>query len=282
MIHAPVLLKETMDYLNIRPGTYIDSTLNGGGHAQEILNRLGDRGTVLGIECDPKLVQKIKQKKIKGLIVEEGNYIDMETLARKHHITSVDGILFDFGMSSWHIDSSGRGFSFQRNEVLDMRYSSQDQPTAAVLINTLSRERLIKIFKEYGEEHNAVRIAGAIIKARKEKRILTTNELVSIITSVTKAAKKHPATKIFQALRIAVNNELEAIREGLAAAMRLVSPGGHVVAISFHSLEDRIVKQTFKSAAMMLTRKPIRAGKAEQHANPRSRSALLRAWEKPL
>ncbi len=272
---------EVMTYLQIKKGgRYVDSTLDGGGHAREILKRAGEGAIVLGIERDHEIVKNIQQKNIEGLIIEEGNYIHMKGYIEKNKISSIDGILFDFGVSSWHLDESGRGFSFKNDEPLDMRFSQkEDSRSAAELVNSLTKVQLADIFKNYGQESRANSAAEAIVTARRKQRIMTTGQLIKIIEKVIPRGKKNPATKIFQALRIAVNQELDAIREGLEIAMRMVAPSGRVVAISFHSLEDKIVKEMFRSRGMVITKKPITPCREEILSNPRSRSAKLRVWE---
>lgn len=276
-IHEPVLVREVMQYLQVKKGGwYIDATMNGGGHTNEILKQAGRGGGVLGIERDPELIKKAKQKNGINLIVEESNYTNMEQLAKKHNLTTIDGILFDFGLSSWHLDASGRGFSFRRDEVLDMRFSQKDAETAAEIVNTYSESNLADIFMSYGEVRQARRVAHAITEARKKARILTTSDLVKICKRITPKG----TAMVFQALRIAVNKELEAVQLGIAAAMRLVAPGGRIVAISFHSLEDRIVKNAFRTSGIVLTKKPVCASRDEMVKNPRAGSAKLRAWER--
>ena len=280
MIHEPVLVEKVMEFLNIQEGgTYIDATLNGGGHAREILKRVGPTGRVLGIERDGAIADLIKQKKIHNLIVEENNYIEMKNSAVKHGIKKIDGILFDFGLSSWHFESSGRGFSFSRDEVLDMRFSQKEPVTAAEIINSAPERTLAEIFSSFWEIRSARSLAHAIVIARKQKRIVTTGELSALAAKFIRGGKTNPATKVFQALRIAVNQELDAMRLGLEAAMALVAPGGRVVAISFHSLEDRIVKNMFRTRGHILTKRPLVVSHEEMQKNPRSRSAKLRAWE---
>ncbi len=287
-IHDPVLADSVLTNLNVQKGgTYIDATLNGGGHTKKILEKTGKGGMVLGIEWDAKLVEKVKKEQVKGLIVCEANYVSMRELIKELKIKKINGILFDFGISSWHLEGSGRGFSFQKNEKLDMRFSEREEnPTAAAIVNSFSARDLKNIFLNYGEEPRAGKIADAIVSRRREKRILTANELVGIVAAVSpkRVGRRHPATKIFQALRIAVNRELENIQQGIQAAISIVAPGGRVVAISYQSLEDRIVKNAFRAASEghALTKKPIRASSQEVSKNPRSRSALLRVWEKAI
>ncbi len=283
MIHNPVLVDKVIEYLQPRSGgIYIDATLGAGGHARMILEKIGSEGTVLGIEQDLELAKKIEEEHIKNLIIENASYITMEQLVKLHKLDRIDGVLFDFGMNSWHVDASGRGFSFSKDEVLDMRFDTLNDISAAHIINQSTSSELEDIFRTYGEERRARRIAEAIVEERKNGRILTTGRLTSIISRIVPKSARHPATRVFQALRIAVNRELDNVAEGLAAAFRLVSPGGRVVAIAFHSLEDRIVKQAMRDigGGHVLTKKAVRATRVEYLANPRSRSAVLRAWEK--
>lgn len=283
-IHEPVLLEETLTYLQpVEGGTYIDATLGAGGHTRAILKRIGPKGSVIGIERDLELAAKIQEKNIQGLHIVTGNYKDMKTMTEELAKKDINGVLFDFGFNSWHVDGAGRGFTFQKNEPLDMRYSTTEIMKASDIINTMSEAGLADIFFAYGEERAAKKIARAIVRERAERSIETTDDLSRIVCAAKKAPARgriHPATKVFQALRIAVNNELQSIREGVRAAMDMVVPGGRVVAISFHSLEDRIVKELFRTEGLVLTKKPVIASRKEQIENPRARSAKLRAWEK--
>lgn len=280
-MHIPVLTKEVMQYLKPKSGgIYIDATLNGGGHARAILKETGPRGCVLGIELDENLADMMKKEKIGNLIVANGSYKDMKRIAARHSIKQVDGVLFDFGMSSWHIESSRRGFSFLRDEILDMRYSKKSRLTAAEIVNTYSEKQLADMFWKYGQESRSRIFAHKVASYRKNTRILTTFDFIKALGIQKLTSKRHPATKIFQALRIAVNDELRSVEEGLRAAMDIVRKSGHVVAISFHSLEDAIVKNTFAAYGRALTKRPVFATHAEITFNPRSRSARLRAWEK--
>lgn len=283
-IHVPVLPEEVLEYLNVKEGgIYIDATLNGGGHSKLILNAK-PHVQVIGIERDPEIAFRIQEEHIDGLTVINENYIHMRQVLAQLNKEKVDGVLFDFGFSSWHVDSSGKGFSFLKDEPLDMRYSDRDSLTAADIVNTMHEKGLADIFEAYGEEKRARAIASAIVEHRKKEKIETTADLVGIIEKIKfKGSRKiHPATQVFQALRIAVNRELECVRDGLEAAMEVTKDGGRVVAISFHSLEDRIVKDTFKQKGGVLTKKPVIATREESKNNPRSRSAKLRAWEKVL
>jgi len=300
-LHKPVLLKEVVEYLNLCPGKkIIDCTFDGGGHSREILKKIYPDGKILGIEIDKKLFnevnkliyQDLKISKEKIILVND-SYVNLKSIAEKNGFLDADGILFDLGLSSWHIEQSGRGFSFMRNEPLIMCYMDGEKldldfPTAAHIVNSYSKEKLTEILKEYGEERFAKRIAENIVKERKKKRILTTFDLVEVIKSAVpewyKHRKIHFATKTFQALRIAVNNELENLKIALNDAPQVLGINGRMVVITFHSLEDRIVKQTFKELekrgiARILTKKPIVPTREEVKENPRARSGKLRAIE---
>jgi 16S rRNA (cytosine1402-N4)-methyltransferase len=282
MPHIPVLLSEVVEYLNIKPGmTIVDATLNGAGHSKQILKRVGESGLVIGIELDSELAEGIKRENIKNLVVINDNYTNMKEILQRNNIMKVDGILFDFGLSSWQLDSSGRGFSFRQDEPLDMRFSKKESATAMEIVNTSSEAQLINIFKEFGEENNARAIAAAIIKARRQSAITSTARLNEIVESVNpKRSRIHPATKIYQALRIAVNSELENIHVGLQIAMKLVTEHGRIVTITYHSLEDRIVKNLLKSTGQLVIKKVITPSSKEIANNPRARSAKLRVWER--
>ncbi|MEK7643317.1 MAG: 16S rRNA (cytosine(1402)-N(4))-methyltransferase RsmH [Patescibacteria group bacterium] len=282
-IHEPVLLEEIVQYLSPKRGVHIiDATLNGGGHARALVQR---GVTVLGIERDPEIVKIIKKEKITKLTVQEGNYIYMKEYVQKQKFQPVYGVLFDFGMSSYHVDQAGRGFSFTKDEPLDMRYDQDDGISAAEMINSYREAELANIFFAYGEERRGRAVARAIVNERRRSRIVTSGHLARLVESVIpRRGKVHPATKVFQALRIAVNKELECVEDGLRAAMDVIEVGGRVAAISFHSLEDRIVKHTFRSASngMPITTKPVIASREEVLKNPRSRSAKLRVWERTV
>ncbi len=288
-MHKPVLLNQVLEIFDPKPGqTFIDGTINGGGHAREIAERVGDTGRVLGIDWDEELVKNLQirnqESGIRNMLLECGNYTNIRLLAQKHQLDTVDGILFDLGFSSFHIDQSGRGFAFSKDEPLDMRYSDSTNETAADLVNHWSAIELEGIFREYGEERFAKQIARAITESRKRKRISSTKELSEIIVRSVRHKGKgvHPATRTFQALRIAVNSELDNISKGLAAAQTLLHSGGKLIVISFHSLEDRIVKNFFKNSSNLqhINKKPLTASREEVYANPRARSAKLRAVQK--
>ena len=319
-MHKPVLLKEAIEYLNPKPGQkFIDATVDGGGHAMAILEKIVPNGKLLGIEWDGELLKylkfKIENLKLRqNVILAQDSYINLKKIAIENGFMDADGILFDLGMSSWHLEEAGKGFTFQKNEPLDMRYgvekfpispTSPKQPfrlrrpgnhqfpnvglTAEEIINKYSYDELAKILKEYGEERFAKSIAAHIVKARKEKPIKTTYELVEIIKHSApfwyRQGRIHYATRTFQALRIAVNDELENLKSGLGQAMDILTTGGRIAVMSFHSLEDRIVKNFFRTKAKegvlkIIIKKPIIAGLAEITENPRARSAKLRVAEK--
>lgn len=287
--HTPVLIKEALEYLDIKPGKhYIDATLGGGGHTKQILEQ---GGIVLGIDQDQDALDHV-QKQLSSFIessqlkIVKGNFKDIRLLAEKNGESHVSGILFDLGVSSYQMDEDTRGFSIKRNGPLDMRMDANSSVTAADIVNTYSEEELIDIFQRFGEEEQARAAAEQIIDKRKIKRIETTGELVSILSPVLqRIGMVHPATKIFQALRIEVNSELTALKLGLQEGLETVDSGGHIVVISFHSLEDRITKRVFTDMAIkgmgnVITKKPITAGNDEVRSNPRARSAKMRVFEK--
>ncbi len=289
MIHIPVLQKEVLQYLDLKPNkNFIDCTIGEGGHTASILDKNKPNGKVLGIEIDLELYQKLKLQDLSRLILVNDSYTNLKKIVanlrlvsrreKKNSFGPISGILFDLGMSSWHLEDSGRGFSFMRNEPLDMRYNPRvNSLTAEEIVNNYSQEEIEKILKEYGEERLSKRIAKRIVK---ERPIKTTFQLVEIIKKVTpRRTKIHPATRTFQALRIAVNDELNNLRKVLPQAIEILAPEGRIVVISFHSLEDRIVKRFFKGEKniKIITKKPITANEEEIKINPRSRSAKLRA-----
>ena len=292
-IHRPVLLNEVLEILNPQPGeTHIDATVNGGGHARAILARIAPSGTLFGIDRDCELVDAARERvredaKQNTVILACGNYRTMQEIAAQHGLSGVDGILFDLGFSSHHIERSGRGFSFLKEEPLDMRYNpGENRMTAEEIVNRWPEDTLADIFSRYGEERFAPRIARGIVRARKARAIRSTEALSEIITqsvpAVARRKRLHPATRTFQALRIAVNEELESLEQALPAAVSLLAAGGRIAIISFHSLEDRIVKTFMRSeykkdTIRILTAKPVRPEAEEIRANPRARSARLRA-----
>jgi len=293
MTHIPVLLKEVIDYLDPKANeNFIDATVGQGGHTAAILEKNKPKGKVLGIEIDPELYQKTKSYMAEfpnRLILINDSYANLEKIVKKNDFKPVHGILFDLGMCSWHLEASGKGFSYLRDEPLDMRFNPKNDLTAAEIINFWDIEKIEEILKEFGEERYARRISLAIKEARKKEKIVGTQQLVDILkrTLPKNYDKKriHFATRTFQALRIAVNNELQIIESGIKQAIKILEPRGRIVVISFHSLEDRIAKNLFREKARIgelniLTKKPIGPCAEEIKNNLRSRSAKLRAAEK--
>jgi 16S rRNA (cytosine1402-N4)-methyltransferase len=290
--HTSVLLKETIAELKVREGSkYIDGTIGGGGHTLEILKH---GGLVLGIDVDEDALAQVEIELRKRdhtapdkLTLVKGNFKDIDKIAANYGFERVAGILLDLGVSSHHFDSPDRGFSFQYEGPLDMRMDKELQIDASDLVNVLSKSELSDLFFKLGEERFSRQIATHIIEFRREKRIETTNELTSIIRKSVSFSKKgiNPATKVFQALRIAVNDELNNLIEVLPKAVKLLESGGELAVISFHSLEDRIVKRTFldfehKGLGKIVTKKPIVPTEEEIRLNSRSRSSKLRIFEK--
>lgn len=289
-MHIPVLLREVIEYLEPKPDqNFIDCTIDGGGHSLAILERI-EKGKILGIDWDEQLLLELKFKiRKENLILVCDNFVNLKDIVKKYNFRPVNGILFDLGISSWHLEKSKRGFSFLKDELLDMRYSSNASLKAEDIINRWSVQNLERIFKEYGEERYAEKIARQIVVTRTIRPIRRTLELVEAIRKAipkrVRFGRLHFATKIFQALRIAVNNELDNLNKALSQAVEILEPNGRLVIISFHSLEDRLVKIFFKEKAeenqlKILTKKPIRPSLEEIKRNPRSRSAKLRAAEK--
>lgn len=292
-MHISVLKEEVIKFLAPRPNeNFIDATVDGGGHAMEILKKNAPKGKVLGIDWDKEIIRKLRLKIEKSdfkerLILVNDNFKNLKRIVEKNNFKEISGILFDLGFSSWHIEKSKKGFSFQKDEILDMRYGKSDI-RAVDILNKWQEKDIERILREYGQEFFSRKIARAIVENRKKKPIIKTGELVEIIEKVVPKRKKqkiHPATKTFQALRIAVNQELENLKEALPQAIEVLKPGGRLVLISFHSLEDKIVKKFFRQKekegeAEILTKKPITPTEKEIKENPRSRSAKLRAIKK--
>jgi 16S rRNA (cytosine1402-N4)-methyltransferase len=290
-MHVPVLLREALEWLRVRPeGTYIDATLGAGGHAAEILQRLGP-GRLLGIDRDPAALEVARERLRdfgEKLSVREGNFGEIDALHAASGLPPADGVLADLGVSSLQLADAARGFSFNLPGPLDMRMDPQTRTTAADLVNRTSERELADLIFTLGEERHSRRIARAIVKARS---IRTTTELAQVVTRAIPSRAGllhlHPATRTFLALRLAVNQELENLAAFLTKAWAVLAPEGRLVIISFHSLEDRLVKQAFlkyqqAGRGRILTRKVIRPSEAERRANPRARSAKLRAAEKSL
>lgn len=292
--HKSVLLKEAIDWLNIKKeGRYIDGTLGGGGHTQRILE---SGGKVLGIDVDQEAihyvassVKRLASSLREKLILARGNFKDIDKIAKQNGFDKVDGILLDLGVSSYQLDTPNRGFSFRFDAPIDMRMDNNLSVLAMDLINGLTKGELYELFTKFGEEVNAHAIVNSIIKSRRVKPIATTMQLAELVKGV--AGKKnsrigiHPATKVFQALRIAVNDELNNLEIALPKAVELLQKDGRLVVLSFHSLEDRIVKNSFeefekKNLGEILTKKPIVPTMNEVFENKRSRSVKLRAFLK--
>lgn len=278
-MHIPVLQKEVIEYLDPKPNeNFIDCTLGEAGHAAAILEKTGPKGKLLGIDFE------IRVKSQERLILAKGNFANLKEIVKESKFSQVNGILFDLGLSSWHLEESGRGLSFQKNEPLDMRFDQNNQLTAERICNYWSFQEIEKILREYGQEQFSRQIAKEIIEARKFRPLKTTNRLVEIIKKATPGRfrqKINPATKTFQALRIAVNDELNNLKKALPEALEVLKSGGRLAVISFHSLEDKIVKDFFKQNSLqVLIKKPITPTLEEIKNNPRSRSAKLRVAKK--
>jgi len=288
-VHIPVLLKETIEALDPKPNeNFIDCTFGWGGHSLAILERNAPNGLVLGIEWDGQSLAALPQEVQKNprLMIENDSYVNIAAIAEKRNFGKISGILFDLGMSSWHVDESKKGFSFSKDEPLDMRYAKDTPLTAERIINDYPAAKLEILFENYGQERRAAKIAKAIEKARMAKRIDSTAALARIVEAAAGRSYARPAlARIFQALRIEVNAEFENISRGIDDGFEIMAGGGRMAAITFHSLEDGIVKRKFRELvklgkAKLLFAKPIVPGEEEVQKNPRSRSAKLRAIEK--
>ncbi len=299
MGHVPVLLKEAIDFLNIkRGGTYIDATVGLGGHSYEIAKRLGAPGHLIGLDKDPAALDIAREKLVVGrsslVVGEEADWPQITLLHRSfaeigydQSPATIDGILADIGVSSLHLNDAARGFSFQADGPLDMRMNPQAELTADQVVNQVDEVTLANLIYEFGEERRSRRIARAIVRSRP---IRTTAQLADVVSAAARPMNQaerriHPATKTFQAIRIFVNQELNDLRALLDAAPRVLKPDGRLVVISFHSLEDRIVKDALREGVKqgqyrLLTKKPVVAGEEEVDRNPRARSAKLRAAER--
>lgn len=309
MEHISVLKRDVQKYLDLKGGeTVVDATLGLGGHAKDILEKIGEEGRLIAFDQDERNLEEAKRvlepyEKQITYISDNFRYLKNRITGLK--ITELDAVLFDIGLSSPHVDDPERGFSFLKEGPLDMRFDQKGKLTAADVINAYSEEALVKIFFEYGEERMSRRVARKICERRTDKNFSSTTEFADFIEEIMpkkrpgRGSKSHPATKIFQAIRIEVNDELNALKEALAQAVDLVKVGGRIVVISFHSLEDRIVKHFFKDLekppvdtpeeaiyrnfgdpiVKILTRKPVIPTDEEIKANPRSRSSKLRAYE---
>jgi 16S rRNA (cytosine1402-N4)-methyltransferase len=296
-IHVPVLLDEVLAYLAPRPGgRYIDATVDGGGHTRAILAATAPDGRVLGIDRDPELLATARLRLSDSiaagrLALVNASFADLSTVVGECGFAPADGILFDLGVSSFHLDASARGFSYQRNEPLDMRFDPTDDDceSAADLLATRSAEELTDLLRTYGEERFASRIARTIVARRREAPLKTTTELLASIEQSLPPHVRWRATRdaarVFQALRIAANRELEAVAAALPQAVAALAPGGRLLVIAFHSLEDRLVKRFLRDEhaaghLRILTKRPLVASAPEVAANPRAATAKLRAAER--
>lgn len=306
--HVSVLLNECIDGLEIQPdGIYVDGTMGGGGHSEAICNKLGKNGLLIGIDQDINAIKASEERlkaKYQNIMVVNDNFSNIKIILESLNINAINGMLLDLGVSSHQLDEPDRGFSYMHNADLDMRMNQSASFTAKEVVNTYSENDLVRIIKDYGEERWAKRIAHFIVEERKRGPITTTYELVDIIKKAIPAGARkdgpHPAKRTFQAIRIEVNGELEILRQSILDIVDVLDSKGRLCIITFHSLEDRIVKQTFKELenpctcppefpvcvcgkkrkAKVITKKPILPTNEELEANPRSRSAKLRILEK--
>ena len=306
--HKSVLLNETIEGLNIRPdGIYLDGTLGGGGHSEEILKRLSDKGRLIGIDRDGDAIEAAKERLApygEKVIIVRNNYGNFDEVLRELGIDKVDGILLDLGVSSHQFDDISRGFSYREDAPLDMRMDRRQTKTASDIVNGYSESELYRVIRDYGEDPFAKNIAKHIVKAREQEPVNSTLQLVEIIKRAIPAKIRekggHPAKQTFQALRIELNGELEVLRNSIDRMVDALRENGRIAIITFHSLEDRIVKQAFrtaenpcicppdfpvcvcgrKSKGKVITRKPVAASEEELEDNPRARSARLRIFEK--
>jgi len=293
-VHVPILTHVLLNLLQLGPGARcIDATIDGGGHSAALLEQTAPDGQVLGIDRDPELLTTVRRRLADAveagrLHLASGSFRELTRIATARNFAPVQAIIFDLGVSSFHFDSSGRGFSFTHDEPLDMRFDPADSAieSAADIVNARDAEELAAIFRDFGEERFAGRIANTIVRKRP---VHTTTQLLDLITAALPARVRwqaaRSAARVFQALRIAVNDELNAIRDALPQALSLLAPGGRLAVLSFHSLEDRLVKQLFVAErhagrVHVLTKRPLRAGEEEIRANPRAASAKLRVCER--
>jgi 16S rRNA (cytosine1402-N4)-methyltransferase len=307
--HLPVMADRCIELLRPRPGgTYVDATLGLGGHAERLLQESAPEGRVIGLDRDPAALARARERLAahgpERLVTVAASFADLAEVAAELGLDAVDGVLYDLGVSSLQLDEAERGFSYRVDAPLDMRMDSSRGVTAAEVLASYPRAELTRVFREYGEERFAPRIARFVDESRRRAPIRTTGELVDVVKAAIPAAARrrgpHPARRVFQALRIEVNGELTALQESLPQAIDLLAPGGRVVVLAYHSLEDRIVKRTFVAAATgregapsplappvppsprlaVLTRRPETPSAEEVAANPRAESAKLRAAEK--
>ena len=298
--HIPVMLMPSVDGLNVNEsGVYVDVTLGGGGHSREILRRLGPNGHLYSFDQDAEAISRATGDQNEQWTLVRCNFRYLKNWMRYYGVEQVDGVLADLGVSSHHFDEAERGFSFRTDAPLDMRMNQQAGQTAADVVNTYSTEQLTSLFRIYGELRQAPRLAAAIVKARQRQEIRTTGQLAELLMPLmAPAAQKKDLARAFQALRMEVNHEMDALREMLQAATELLRPGGRLVVMSYHSLEDRMVKNLMRAgnidgevrqdifgrtqAALRPVGKPLVASDEELAQNPRSRSAKLRVAEKVI
>lgn len=307
--HKSVLLNECIENLNIRPNCiYVDGTLGGGGHSYHILEKLNGTGTLIGIDRDTDAIKAATEKlsEFDNFITVHDNHANIINILKELKVNSVDGILLDLGVSSYQLDEADRGFSYMHDAKLDMRMNREDKISAYEVVNNYSEEELFRIFLDYGEEKYSKSIARKICKERENKKIETTFELVDIIKSAMPGKalneKQHPAKRVFQAIRIEVNQELEKLKQAVIDSILSLSDGGRLAIITFHSLEDKIVKHAYeemqgrctcpkdfpvcvcnyKSYGKIVNKKPIISNDGELKENPRARSAKLRIFERVI
>ncbi|MCR4923525.1 MAG: 16S rRNA (cytosine(1402)-N(4))-methyltransferase RsmH [Lachnospiraceae bacterium] len=307
--HRSVLLEETIEGLNIKPeGTYVDGTLGGGGHSYKILERLSKQGSLIGIDQDEDAIKAATErlKEFENKVIVRDNYKNIRDIVQGNHKGKVDGIVLDLGVSSYQLDAPERGFSYSNDAPLDMRMDRRCIITASDVVNSYSYESLLAVIRDYGEEPFAKKIAAKIVERREIKPIETTLELAELVKSAlpykARSKKGHPAKQTFQAIRIEINNELSVLRDTLDTMIDLLNDRGRLCIITFHSLEDRIVKTAFrnaedpcicpkkipvcvcgrKSKGKVITKKPLLPSDGEMEANPRSKSAKLRIFERRI
>lgn len=289
-LHIPVMSREILKYLNLQEGsTVIDCTVGLGGHAETILEEIGPRGQLIGIDLDRDALDEAEKRlsRFDNYQLVQNNFRNIDSVLAALRISNIDGIILDLGVSSLQLDEPSRGFSFKNDAPLDMRMDKDLQLSAFDLVNFLPQESLADILKKYGQERWHNRIARAILRERKKEAIVTTKQLAQLVRQVvpSRYSRIHPATRTFQALRIAVNDELEALREVLNKCVEFIKPGARICVISFHSLEDGIVKHLFRKLGKegridIITKKPLTPSEEEVGENPRARSAKMRTAER--